>query len=57
MKIRCLNCEHGYTPLYGCGCGEEAQSCDYGLHDGAVPVGEYCRKDGKKLRDKKGGIK
>ena len=55
MKIRCLNCEHGYTPLYGRGCGEEVQSCDYGLHDGAAPVGEYCRKDGKKLRKVKGG--
>lgn len=57
MKQRCLNCEHGYTPLYGCGCGEEVQSCDYGLHDGAAPVGEYCRKDGKKLRNVKGGKK
>ena len=36
MKIRCLNCEHGYTPLYGYGCGEEVQSCDYGLRDGAM---------------------
>ena len=51
MKIRCLNCEHGYTPLYG----QEVQSCDYGLQDGAAPVGEYCRMDGKKLRDVKGG--
>lgn len=55
MKIRCLNCGHGYTPLYGYGSGEEVQSCDYGLHDGAAPVGEYCRKDGKKLREVKGG--
>ena len=55
MKIRCLNCEHGYTPLYGRGCGEEVHSCDYGLHDGAAPVGEFCRKDGKKLRNVKGG--
>lgn len=31
------------------------QSCDYGLQDGAAPVGEYCRKDGKKLRNVKGG--
>ena len=54
MKIRCLNCEHGYTPIDGWG-GEDTQSCDYGLHDGAAPVGEYCRKDGKKLRNVKGG--
>ena len=55
MKIRCLNCEHGYTPLDGWGCRIEAQSCDYGLQGGAAPVGEYCRKDGKKLRNVKGG--
>lgn len=54
MKKRCLNCEHGYTPIDH-GCKVETQSCDYGLHDGAAPVGEYCRKDGKKLRDVKGG--
>ncbi len=48
MKIRCLNCKHGWTQLDGFGCRIEAQSCDYGLQDGAAPVGEYCRKDGKK---------
>ena len=57
MKIRCLNCEHGYTPIDGYGCRIDPQSCDYGLHDGAAPVGEYCRKDGKKLREVKGGKK
>lgn len=56
MKIRCLNCEHGYTPIDGY-CRTDAQSCDYGLRDGAAPVGEYCRKDGKKLREVKGGNK
>lgn len=30
MKIRCLNCEHGYTPIDGYGCRIDAQSCDYG---------------------------
>ncbi len=55
MKIRCLHCEHGYTPLDGWGPRIEVQCCDYGLHDGAAPVGEYCRKDGKKLREVKGG--
>lgn len=54
MKIRCLNCEHGYTPIDGWGrC--DTQSCDYGLRDGAAPVGEYCRKDGKKLLNARGG--
>ena len=57
MKIRCLNCEHGYTPIDGYGCRIDAQSCDYGLRDGAAPVGEYCRMDGKKLREVKGGNK
>ena len=56
MKIRCLKCEHGYTPIDH-GCRVETQSCDYGLHGGAAPVGEYCRKDGKKLRNVKGGKK
>ena len=55
MKIRCLNCEHGYTPLDGWGPRIDVQSCDYGLQGGAVAVGEYCRKDGKKLRNVKGG--
>ena len=57
MKIRCLNCKHGWTPLDGWGyCeGIDVQSCDYGLQGGAAPVGEYCRKDGKKLRNVKGG--
>mgnify|MGYP006912659278 FL=1 len=25
------------------------QSCDFGLKDGASPVGEYCPMDGKRL--------
>ena len=57
MKIRCLNCKHGYTPLDGWGPRIDVQSCDYGLQGGAVAVGEYCRKDGKKLRNVKGGNK
>ena len=55
MKIRCLNCKHGYNPLDGWGPRIDVQSCDYGLQGGAVAVGEYCRKDGKKLRNVKGG--
>lgn len=55
MKIRCLNCEHGYTPLDDWGPRIDFQWCDYGLQGGAAPVGEYCRKDGKKLRNVKGG--
>jgi len=57
MKQRCLNCVHGYTPIDGFNCRIDAQSCDYGLHDGAAPVGECCPMDGKKLREVKGGNK
>ena len=44
MKIRCLNCEHGYTPLYSYGSGEEVQSCDYGLgvNSNRVPAACHC---------------
>lgn len=51
MKKKCLNCEHGYTPLYSYGCGEEVQSCDFGLKDGAAPVGDICPMTGKKLQN------
>lgn len=51
MKKKCLTCEHGYTPVYGYGCGEEVQSCDFGLKDGAAPVGDICPMTGKKLQN------
>lgn len=55
MKRRCLKCEHCYTPMTG---NEriDVQSCDFGLKEGAAPVGEFCPMDGKKLQNlRKGG--
>ena len=49
MKRRCIRCEHGYNPIQG-NIRIDAQSCDFGLEDGAAPVGEICHMDGKKLR-------
>lgn len=55
MKSRCLNCEHCYTPMPG-NDRIDNQSCDFGLKDGASPVGEYCPMDGKRLQNvRKGG--
>lgn len=53
MKRKCLNCEHGYTPVDGYGCRVDVQSCDFGLKDGAAPVSEYCPMTGKKLQNVK----
>ena len=46
MKRKCLKCEHVYTDEYG-----EPVSCDYGVRDGAHPIGTICPKDGKKIRE------
>ena len=52
MKRKCLTCEHGYTPVDGwCRTGADTQSCDFGLKDGAAPVGEFCPMTGKKLQN------
>ena len=51
MKKKCLTCEHGYNPAYGYGCGEDLQSCDFGLKDGAAAVGDICPMTGKKLQN------
>ena len=51
MKIKCLTCKHGYTPVYSYGSGEEVQSCDFGLKDGAAPVGDICPMTGRKLQN------
>lgn len=52
MKRKCLTCVHGYTPIDGwCRTSADAQSCDFGLKDGAAPVGEYCPMTGKKLKN------
>ena len=51
MKKKCLTCEHGYNHTYGYGCGEDIQSCDFGLKDGAAPVGDICPMTGKKLQN------
>ena len=50
MKRRCINCEHCYNPIPDSGC-TDIQSCDFGLKDGAAPVGEICPMDGKKLQN------
>jgi len=52
VKRRCIRCEHGYNPIPIQGrIRIDAQSCDFGLEDGAAPVGEICPMDGKKLRN------
>ena len=36
----------------------DAQTCSFGLKDGASPVGKFCPMDGKRLHDlRKGGEK
>lgn len=50
MKRRCIRCEHGYNPIQG-NVRIDAQSCDFGLEEGAAPVGEICPMDGKKLQN------
>ena len=51
MKKKCLTCEHGYTPVDICGRCAELQSCDFGLKDGAAPVGDICPMTGKRLQN------
>ena len=51
MKKKCLTCEHGYTPVDVYGRCAEVQNCDFGLKDGAAPVGEICPMTGKKLQN------
>lgn len=46
----CLTCVHGYTPIYSYGC-DQVQSCDFGLKDGAAPVGDICPMTGRKLQN------
>lgn len=57
MKRRCIKCEHGYAPIPGSS-RIDVQSCDFGLKEGAAPVGNFCPMDGKKLQIlRKGGEK
>ena len=51
MKKKCLTCEHGYNPFYGYVRGEDLQTCDFGLKDGAAAVGDICPMTGKKLHN------
>ena len=51
MKKKCLTCEHCYNPFYGYGRGEDLQTCDFGLKDGAAAVGDICPMTGKKLQN------
>ena len=51
MKKKCLTCEHGYTSVDVYGRCAEVQNCDFGLKDGAAPVGEICPMNGKKLQN------
>ena len=51
MKKKCLTCEHGYTPVDVYGRCAEVQSCDFGLKDGAAPVGDICPMTGKRLQN------
>ena len=54
MKRICLTCVHGYNPIEGLvHTGSDIQSCDYGLKDGAAPVGDICPMTGKKLQNVK----
>lgn len=49
MKRRCIKCEHGYNPIPGSS-RIDVQSCNFGLKEGAAPVGKFCPMDGKKLQ-------
>lgn len=51
MKKKCLTCEHGYTSVDVYGRCAEVQNCDFGLKDGAAPVGDICPMTGKKLQN------
>ena len=51
MKKKCLTCEYGYTSVDVYGRCAEVQNCDFGLKDGAAPVGEICPMTGKKLQN------
>ena len=51
MKRKCLTCEHGYTAVDAYGRCAEVQSCDFGLKDGAAPVGDICPMTGKRLQN------
>lgn len=46
MKRKCLNCSHCFTDRYG-----DPVSCDYGLTDGAMHIGDICPKDLRKIRN------
>lgn len=56
MKRRCINCEHCYSPIPGYE-RIDNQSCDFGLKEGAAPVGEFCPMDGKRLQNLRKEIK
>ena len=51
MKKKCLTCIHGYTTVDNYGRCAELQSCDFGLKDGAAPVGNFCQMTGKRLQN------
>lgn len=45
MKRKCLKCEYCYLA------DGVPESCCYGVSDGAYPIGEFCPKDGKRIRE------
>lgn len=42
---RCMKCEYVWLKE-----GGEPESCSYGLPDGAAPIGSYCVKTNRKIR-------
>lgn len=46
MKRKCSNCSHCFVDRDG-----DPVSCDYGLPDGAMRIGDICPKDHKKIRN------
>lgn len=46
MKRKCLNCSHCFVDGDG-----DPVSCDYGLPDGAMRIGDICPKYHKKIRN------
>lgn len=55
MKRRCIKCVHGYNITLN-SIRINIQCCNFGLKYDAVPVGEFCPMDGRKLQNlRKGG--
>lgn len=50
MKRRCIKCVHGYNITLN-SIRINIQCCNFGLKYDAVPVGEFCPMDGRKLQN------